>query len=394
MFKRFFGLIIVGVMSLSFCLNVIADGLNYDENKAFVNAQTTFSDTVGRYATVGEVSTGSVIFEKNSGEIFHMGHLAKLMAVYLTARQIESGEISLQTSVTVSKSANSQNGTQIWLNVGEKISVEELLKSICMGNANDACYCLGELLFKNEEIYINVANQTAVSLGMENTHFGDITGQNEMSVTTAEDMWILAGEISKYDYLQEYFCTWIDNVRGGQTQLVNTNRLVRNYEGIFGMKACYDDEWKNSVVAVAKRDGMTFISVIVGCEDVDESFSESKKMLDFGFSQYVLYTPEIPKEAVKKITVKNGAENSVRVEVKNIKPVLVKKNAVGNITCAFEVEEFVNAPVKKGQTVGQIRFLNDEGIVFEGEILTKKPVLKMNFAIALKRLWLNLLNFE
>lgn len=389
--KKLLGIILAGVVVSNIYITSFADGAS----NRVVSTDTTVGEIEisGEYGCVRETSTGRTVFEKNSEETFHMGHFAKLMTIYLTARQIESGEISLEDIVTVSQKANSQNGTQIWLNVGEKITIEELLKSICMGNANDACYCLSEALFKSEDTYLKVANETAVSLGLENTHFADITGQNDQSVTSVADLAVLAGEIAEFDYLNGYFCTWIDNVRGGQTELVNTNRLVRSYDGIIGMKACYDEDTKNSLVAAAKRDGMTFVCVAVGYGDSDERFSDGKKMLDFGFSRYVLYTPNVPKEAVKNIKVKKGAENDVKISVKNLKPLLVKKDSAKNITCAFEVEDSLTAPVKKGEKVGEIRFLIDDEVIFESEICTQKQVFKMNFGLAFKRLWLKLLNF-
>lgn len=390
--KRIFGLVLASVFVSIFFIISLADGGAYTSMETVANVEEL--EVSGEYACLREVSTGEIVFEKNSTDAFHIGHLAKLMTIYLTARQIESGEISLDTSVMVSPLANKQNGTQIWLNSGEKINIEQLLKSICMGNGNDACYCLGEALFKNEQTYVDVANQTAVSLGMENTHFVDITGQNAQSVTTAKDISILASELSEYDYLGEYFCQWIDYVRDGQTELVNTNRLVKSYDGIKGMKACYDEESQNSVVAVANRNSMTFVGIVAGCDDVDESFSSAKKLLDFGFSAYQLYTPEIPQDALKKVSVSGGSKSKIGVEVKNVKPVLIKKGTMGNITPIFEVEETLNAPIKKGEKVGEIRFLNDEGVVYEGEIVTKENVSEMTFSLALKRLWLKLLNFE
>lgn len=389
--KKFLSLSLIAVLVSNFCITSFADG-GAEPNVPTIT-QASEIEISGEYACLKEVSTGEVVFEKNSDKSFHMGHLAKLMTIYLTARQIESGEISFDTITTVSPNANGQNGTQIWLNTGEKISIRELLKSICMGNANDACYCLGEVLFKSEETYVRVANETAVSLGLENTHFADITGQNDQSITTASDLAILAGEISQYDFLTEYFCVWLDYVRDGKTELVNTNRLVKSYEGITGMKACYDESSKNSAVVTAKRNDMTFVGVVVGCDDVDESFSSTKKILDFGFSAYQLYTPEIPKEALKNIKVTGGSKPEVEVCVENLNPVLIKKGTMSNITPIFEVEEFVKAPVKKGESVGNVQFLNDEGTVFEGKIVTKENVSEMTFLLALKRLWSNLLNF-
>ena len=390
--KRFIVFLCCAVTLLTFGTTAYADGGVDVEIDLPASAEVVEAQCSGDFACLMESQTGEVIASKNITQPIHMGHLAKLMTVYLTARQIEAGEITLDTEVVASSEANSQGGTQIWLDVGEKITVSELLKSITIGNANDACYALSEALFKSEASYINVANETAVSLGMKNTHFDDVTGMSEKSVTTAYDVAILAGELLKYDYLDKYFCTWIDYVRDGKTELVNTNRLVRSYNGICGMKACYDEASKNTVVATAKRNGMTLVCVVSGCEDADLRFTDAKNLLDFGFSAYEIYTPEIPKKALEKIKVNNGAKQKAEVSVSEIRPVLIKKGGSSNITALFERENSVDAPVKKGTKVGDVRLVDGEGEVFSCEIVVKENVSPMTVGLALKRLWLNLLN--
>lgn len=371
--------------------DAFADGDGDKEMPASVEAVEAMCS--GKYACLTEAQTGEVIASKNSTQPIHMGHLAKLMTVYLTARQIEAGEITLDTEVVASSEANSQGETQIWLDAGEKITVLELLKSITIGNANDACYCLAQALFKNSDDYINVANETAVSLDMKNTHFADVTGIDEASVTTAYDVSILAGELVKYDYLKEYFCKWIDYVRDGKTELVNTNRLVRSYDGIFGMKACYDELSGNTVVAVAKRNGMTLVCVVSGCEDADVRFDDAENLLDYGFSAYEIYTPEIPEKALEKIRITNGAKKKAEVCVAKIYPVLIKKGTASNITAIIDRKKSIASPVNKGDIVGKIRLVDGEGEVFSGDIVINEKVSSMSVGLALKILWLNLLNF-
>ena len=388
--KRIISLALCVTSAFALAGNASADG----DGGEFVptSVEAVEANCSGEYACLFEAQTGQFILTKNSENPFHMGHLAKLMTAYLTARQIESGEITLETEVIASPDANGQGGTQIWLDAGEKITVQELLKSIAIGNANDACYALSEALFKSETAYIKVANETAVSLGMTKTHFADVTGMNDRSVTTAKDVAILAGELVKYDYLQKYFCTWIDYVRNGKTELVNTNRLVRSYDGIVGMKACYDEQSKNTLVATAKRKGMTLVCVVSGCEDADLRFADGKNMLDYGFSAYEIYNPQIPRKALEKIQVVKGAKKKAEVTALRTEPVLVKKGASSNITAVFEREKSVKAPVKKNTKVGEVRLVDGEGVVFETEIVIKEDVLPMTVGLALKRLWLNLLN--
>ncbi|MBE6836466.1 MAG: D-alanyl-D-alanine carboxypeptidase [Ruminococcus sp.] len=388
--KKITALMLCGFTVLFSFVNACADGDG--EISEPVSVEAIESQSVSEYVCLYEATTGKIIAQKNGKNPFHMGHLAKLMTIYLTARQIDSGEIELETEVVASPEANGQGGTQIWLDSGERITVEELLKSITIGNANDACYALSEALFKTEDIYLKVANETAVSLGMSNTHFADATGMNDQSVTTAEDMAILAGKITEFDYLERYFCTWIDYVRDEKTELVNTNRLVRSYDGITGMKSCYDETSKNSVVATAGRKGMNLVCVASGCEDADLRFTDAKNLLDYGFSAYEIYTPEIPKKALEKIQVVNGSEKKAEVSPLEITPVLVKRGVSSNITAVFERKEFVKAPVEKNTEIGEVRLVDGEGVVFETKLVVKENVPPMTVGLALKRLWLNLLN--
>lgn len=384
------------LVSVSTVSSAFADGGAYVEQSDGVYTSVP-TETVGcsaEYAVLLEASTGEIISKKNSGETFASGHLAKLMTVYLTAESIRQKRISLDTEIIASPEANRMKSPVIWLDSGEKITVEELLKSICMGNANDGAFALAEGIFKSESEYVSKANEAAVSLGMTKTHFADVIGSDENTVTCAEDIAVLAAEISEYDFLGEYFLTWIDNIRSGKTELVNTNRLVRSYDGITGMKACFSEQSKNCGVFTATRNGMTLVCVIAGADEADTRFSDAKKLLDYGFAQYTLYTPQIPEEALSEIKVTHGEKNSVGVCVENISPILIKKGDSANITAVFEREEALKAPVKKDGVVGKIRFVDGEGTVFEGKIVSKENVKSMTIGLALKRLWLNLLNFS
>lgn len=354
-------------------------------------AETLQDSCTAKSVIMMEASTMTPIFEIESNKVLPASHLAKLMTVLITAEEIEAGKLLLDDIVTVSANANSQGGTQIWLNVGEKISVLELLKSITIGNANDACMALAEKIGGSEQEFISMMNERALKLGMEKTHFDDVTGMSEKTVSTAKDLATLAAEITKHHFLNEYMCTWIDHVRGSQVELVNTNRLVRNFNGITGMKACSSDISGNCLVATAKRNEMTLICVVLDSKTVDTRFDEGKSVLNYGFSAFELYTPKFSKEIMSKISVHNGKEQKVSLKAEKQATIIIHKGTSSNITVTFEKESVLQAPVKAGEKVGYVRLVNPEGVIFETNLITEKNVEKMSFKIAFKRLWTNLL---
>lgn len=386
--KKIAALILTSAVALSCPLEAFADGTG---DEAAVTAETLIGECSARSAVLFEAKTETPVIENNSEQQLPMGHLAKLMTVLITAEQIDSGEITLEETVKASQNANSQGGTQIWLAAGETITVDELLKAVTIGNANDACVALAERLCGSAEEFVQAANDKAVELGMESTHFEDVTGMDARTVSTASDVAKLACKLTGYDFLKGYFCTWMINVRGGQTELVNTNRLVRNYKGITGMKACSSEENGNCVVATAERNGMTMICVIIGSESQDSRFSEATAFLNYGFSGYEIYRPELPEEVLKEMKVRNGAEQYVKVKADKTAEILIPKGASGSVETSFEREEYLDAPVSKGKVVGNVRLVGADGVLFESELTADRSVPKMSIGLAFKRLWLNLL---
>ena len=383
-------LLAAGILSLNYSYAACADGGVLTERQA-VTADALASRCSAETAVLYEANTESFILECESEKSVSMGHFAKLMTVYLTAEKINSGELTLEDTIKASQKANSQTGTVIWLDAGEEIPVSELLKSVIIGNANDGCVALAEGICGDEKSYVEAANNAAASLDLKATHFEDITGMTKNSVTCAKDIAKLCGKLLEYDFLQEYFVTWIDEVRGGKTQLVNTNRLVKSYNGIRGMKACASDVNGNCLAAAANRNGMDMIAVIIQSETMDTRFSEGRDFLDYGFNSFELYKPEISEEITKSVQVKNGEYSDVGVAAGKIPLMLIPKGSSSNVSQSFERKEYLTAPVKKGEKVGLVRYVNADGVLFETDLYAKNDVDKMSWGIALKRLLLNLL---
>ncbi len=334
---------------------------------------------------LAEAATGTVISGENADVCVPTGTLPKLMTVLLTAEEIECGNFSLDTQFKVGKEVENVPGAVIWLTPGENISVEELLKAVIIGNANDASAVLAANIGKDEKDFVGMMNARAFELGMRNTSYkscGGIDGAGEYS--TAADTAILARELLKYDFLKGYFTTWSDRVRGGQTEVVNENRLVRTYDGITGMKAGHSEQSGFSLVLTAERDEAAFISVVLGCGDKDERFSMGKTLLSNGFSSYKVTTPAFSDEFLRPITVRGGVEKSVSIQAGTLRELVIPKSS-GELSTVVLIPEYVEAPVKKGQTIGRVGFYNDETLLYETDIIASQAVEKISFHKALKK---------
>ena len=337
-------------------------------------------------SVLSEASTGTIICSENADMKMPQGSLCKLMTILLTAEEIDEGKLSVDESLTASGNANSQQGAVIWLMQGESISVDELLKAVIIGNANDASVVLAEHIAGSEEEFVNMMNARAFELGMRNTVYKNCTGLDVSGqFSTAHDTAILASELLKHDFLQKYFTTWIDRVRGGQTELVNENRLVRTYDGITGMKAGRSLESGFSLVLTAKRGETGFISVLMGCQDKDERFNIGKSLMSTGFSSYKVTTPAFSDEFLRPVKVRGGKQSSVMLKAENLAELVVPKSS-GEMSTAVLIPEYIDAPVKKGQVAGKVGFYNGETLLYETNLIACEEIEKNDFANSLRKI--------
>lgn len=347
-----------------------------------------------RSVYVCDVGSGKVFYEQNADEKLPMGHMAKLMTALIAAEELESGELSLTDVVSVSPTANAKQGTQIWLDIGEKITVEELIKSITIGNANDACTALAEKLSGSEEAFVKRMNKRAKQLEMTNTVFSDCCGTNENTVSTAHDIAKLSRSLAKYTSLTDYFTAWIDNVGCKDIELVNNNRLVRTYKGVTGMKSCNVKDLGECLSFTAKRGEMSLCAVALGVSDRDKLFSHARELLDTCFDNYRVFSPEIADEYLQDIKVENGEKMKICVKVKGFTPTIIKAGTFSEIVRSPEIKESVKAPVKKDDVLGKIDyFLADEKLLTV-EICAAEDVGVMDMRCALKKNLFNLLNMS
>lgn len=320
-------------------------------------------------AVLMEASTGKVLYEKNAHEQRPCASITKVMTLLLVMEGLDSGQIHLEDMVTASEHAASMGGSDIWLEPGETMSVDDLLKATVIVSANDAAVALAEHLCGSEEAFVQRMNERAAELGMTKTVFKNCNGLDEDGhVTTVYDIALMSRALIAHEKIFDYTQVWMDELRGGKTQLVNTNKLLKTYSGITGLKTGTTGKAGSCMTATAERDGMSLIAVVLGCDTTDNRFSAASALLDYGFAGWTLTVPSLPPVALDPIEVECGMNNSVDVSAETIPGVVVPKGREGDVVCEAVLETLLTAPVEQGQTVGKIT------CTLDGETLAEIPV--------------------
>ncbi|MBR6044653.1 MAG: D-alanyl-D-alanine carboxypeptidase [Ruminococcus sp.] len=345
-----------------------------------------------RAAALYECSSGTLIASKNAEAAIPVGQLTKLMTALIAAEKLESGELTPNETVTASKNAFDQQGSQIWLGIGEKISVEELLLSITVGNANDAAVALAEHISGSAEEFSALMNSEASRLGMKNTRFDDCAGLSSKNAVSAEDMALLCCELVKCDSLIPYFSQRLAYVRGGRAELVSRNELIRSYPGTRGFKVCYTEESGYCAALCAEKADMTLCLVILGAENEDALIARCKAVFDRAAAENELYTPELPEDLPDSIAVTHGQKYECSVEVRRLRQVIIPRGTYRSVTCEYELISETEAPVKAGMRVGTVRFLSGDKEISSAEIVTGEEIPETDFGFSFKRVLFNLLN--
>lgn len=335
-------------------------------------------------ALLCEVSTGTVLFEKNSAEKRSPASITKIMTMLLTVEAVESGKISLNDTVTASEHACSMGGSQIWLEKGETMVLSDLLKSVAVGSANDAAVALAEYISGSEEAFAALMNKRAAELSMNDTHFVNASGlDTDGHISTAADVAKMACELLKHDIIKNYTTIWMDSVRNGKTQLVNTNKLIRFYEGATGLKTGTTDKAGYCVTASAKKNGMELVAVILDGQTSDLRFSAAKALLNYGFANYELANPDIGSEALLSVDVTGGTKRTVDLDFTKQNRLLTEKGRGGDIEVKIELEPSVDAPVAKGRILGHAVFSLDGETLMTKELYACEEVKQKTFGFSL-----------
>ena len=336
-------------------------------------------------AVLMEASTGRVLYEKNPHEVRPCASITKVMTLCLTFEALDAGRLSLDQTLTASAHAASMGGSDIWLKEGEAMTVDDLLKATVIMSANDAAVVLADAVAGSEPAFVARMNEKAAALGMKDTTFKNCNGLDEDGhVTSAYDVALMSRELLTHPKIFDYTLTWMDSVRGGATQLVNTNKLIRTYPGITGLKTGTTGKAGSCVTATAARDGMSLIAVVLGADTTQHRFQDAAALLDYGFAGWSVTTPARPELA--PLPVERGLQDSVPLEVGQLPALLTKSPDRENIQVEPELPESLTAPVRRGDVVGRLRFTLAGETLAALEVTAGADVEAVTFSTALQAL--------
>lgn len=321
-------------------------------------------------AILVEAETGKTVYSFNENEPLPIASITKIMTMLLVMEAVDNGKVNMKDSVTISAYATKMGGSQVYLKEGELFTVEELMKAVAVHSANDAAVALAEKVAGSEEAFVSLMNERAAELKMKNTKFLDATGlTDEGHFSSALDIATMSRELLvNHPKIVTYTTIWHDSFRDGKFDLDNTNKLVKRYRGATGLKTGFTNAAKFCLSASAERDGTKFISVVLGAETNEMRFSESARLLDYGFTNWE--TTQINKKGLNAgaLLVKKGTKTSVNTSFSENATIVVKKGKKGKITETVEIPETLNAPVKQGQVVGVLN------VELDGERLASIPI--------------------
>lgn len=329
-------------------------------------------------AIVIDGATGTVLYEKNAHERLAPASVTKVMTLLLVMEALDRGQISWEDRVTASPAAAAKGGSQIYLEPGEQLSMDEMLKSVVVSSANDCATALAEHVAGSETAFVTLMNERAAAMGLEDTHFVNCTGLDDEPnaaehLTSAYDLAMISRELLRHDRIRDYTTIWTDTVRGGSFGLSNTNKLVRFYEGTTGLKTGYTSAAGHCLAASAKRDGMELIAVVLHCGSSVDRFESAKALLSYGFANYALVDGE-PPCPLSPIPVSLGEQDLVTPILRQTAPILIEKSELSRITKTLDLPEALEAPVASGQQLGTMTVSAGEKVLAQIPIVANAPV--------------------
>lgn len=337
-------------------------------------------------AVLMDTVTGTVLYSKNADLALPPASVTKIMTLLLFMEEVDSGNISLTDEISVSEYAASMGGSQVFLEAGESMSAEDMLKSVIIASANDAAVALAEKVAGGEEAFVGRMNERAAELGMDNTHFENVTGLDDETVkhlTSAYDIALMSRELLKHPTITKYSTIWMDTIRNGAFGLTNTNRLIRFYDGATGLKTGSTSKAGFCMSATAMRDGMHLIAVIMGADTRDMRNEAARQLLDYGFAKYSLY--EDPGGEVGTADIIGGVKNTCVCEHAPYTSLMAKgKNKA--VQTEFLIDETIPAPVLQGDRVGTVRYLVDGELIHEEAITAAEDVPRVGFGTVFFRM--------
>lgn len=388
-------LLILFLIFFSLVLTTHAEDTTQNES---VNSKSTNINLAenAKSAIMLEASTGKIIFEKNANEKLPMASMTKMMTLLIIMENIEKGNIKWSDTVTTSEHAASMGGSQIFLEVGEEMTVEELVKGICIASGNDAAVAMAEKIGGTEEEFVKLMNKKAEELQLKNTNFTNACGlDSDNHYSSARDMAIIGKELVKYDKILEYTGTYEDYLRKNTDKsfwLVNTNKLVRYYKGVDGLKTGYTEKAGFCITTTAKKDNMRLITVVMGEPSTKIRNAETTSMLDYGFNTYKIDTVASSKKIIASKKVTNGIDKIANIVPKtDINILNTKLGTKRNVTYNLELST-ISAPIKKGDSIGKINVMENNKIIMTIDATTTKDINKANIFIVYYRNLLDIIS--
>ena len=340
-------------------------------------------EIAGKSAVLMDIATGTVLYEQNAHEPLAPASVTKVMTMLLIMEALDSGRIGWDDTVTASEAAAAKGGSQIYLKVGETMTVTEMLKSIAVSSANDCACAMAEHIAGSEAGFVELMNQRAQELGMNDTHFVNCTGLDDDESakehrTSAYDIAVMSRELMKnHPDIQKYTTIWMDTVRNGTFGLANTNKLVRFYSGATGLKTGFTSAAGYCLSATAERDGLGLVAVVMGAATSQNRFTACKQLLDYGFANYALVEPELPEN--NTVSVNLGTADTVTAVPGQETQLLIDKSQRGSVATEITLENSVSAPVSRGQRLGTLTVKAGEQILAQIPMVARDPVKKLTW---------------
>lgn len=354
----------------------------------FTPATTADFDVPCAAAILVDEDSGTVLYEKNADARRPIASITKVMTLLLTFEALETGKISLDDFVPVSEHAYHMGGSQIWLEPGEEMTLNDMLKAICISSANDAAVAVAEYIGGSEPAFAEMMNARAAELGMTNTHFVNACGLDEPEhLSTARDVAAMSREmLLHHTEVRDYCSIWMDTLRGGATQLVNTNKLLKSYSGITGLKTGTTGKAGVCISASAERDGLRLIAVVLGAASGKERFQAASTLLDYGFSHFESAAAELPADAPLSLPVKRGTAESVALTYTAPERCLMPKGESSTLQVALDLPQKLAAPIRAGETVGTVKISNGSAELASYPVTAAQDVDALSFTYCLRRL--------
>ena len=360
------------------------------------NQTDNFLNLQSGSAILVEQTTGKILYSHNIHEQLRPASVTKLMSILLIMEQLDNGKLSLDDQIPCSENASSMGGSQIWLDPRETLSVHDMLKAICVNSANDCVYALAEYIAGSESAFVDMMNNKAKELGMNDTVFKNCHGLDEDGhVTSSYDISLMSCELlNKHPEVTEYTSIWIDSLRNGKSELVNTNKLIRNYSGATGLKTGSTSLALYNLSASATRDDLSLIAVIMKAPSTKVRFSEAEKLLDYGFNNFSYQSFGKAGDLIQTVSIDKGVQATIPVILENDAGILLAKGSEKNIEQTVTIDENISAPISSGQKVGEISFSLDGEVLATVNLVSQVAVNKMDIATMSTKVfstWFNLL---